>query len=96
MQFVMPSMNEIFKVEKPTNESITVRTFRVWDDNGDRKLDVEELSKGVREFGAVLDDQQLRQLFQSPDKDGSGYIDVDELIIALRVITGIYFIQYLL
>ena len=92
----MPSMNEIFKVEKPTNESITVRTFRVWDDNGDRKLDVEELSKGVREFGAVLDDQQLRQLFQSPDKDGSGYIDVDELIIALRVITGIYFIQYLL
>ena len=83
-------------MEKPTNESITVRTFRVWDENGDRKLDVEELSKGVREFGAVLDDQQLRQLFQSPDKDGSGYIDVDELIIALRVITGIYFIQYLL
>ncbi len=79
------------KRKEPANESINIRTFRVWDDNGNRKLDVEELSKGVREFGAVLNDQKVQQLFQSLDKDGSGYIDFDELIIALRVITGISF-----
>lgn len=41
--------------------------------------------KGVRDFGASLSTVEARQLFGSLDKDHSGGIEYDELLIALRV-----------
>jgi calcyphosin len=57
---------------------------------------VEELAKGAREFGATLNAEQVQQLFQSLDKDGSGSIDFNELLIALRVINFFYFLMKLI
>lgn len=63
------------------------RTFRIWDDNGDRKLSFEEFAKGIQDYGAVLNPGETRKVFDLLDKDGSGSIDYDELLIALRVST---------
>ena len=53
-------------------------------------MSLEELAKGAREFGATLNGEQVQQLFQSLDKDGSGSIDFNELLIALRVTHSSY------
>jgi calcyphosin len=57
---------------------------------------LEELAKGAREFGATLNAEQVQQLFQSLDKDGSGSIDFNELLIALRVINFFHFLMKLI
>lgn len=61
------------------------RVFRLWDENSDRKLSYGELAEGLRNFGASLNPVETNRLFTSMDKDGSGSIDYDELLIALRV-----------
>ncbi len=61
------------------------RTFRIWDDNGDRKISFEEFVKGLSDFGASLTATEAQQLFHSMDKNSSGNIEYDELLIALRV-----------
>lgn len=60
------------------------------DDNSDRKISFEEFAKGLRDFGASLTSAEIHRLFTSMDKDGSGSIEYDELLIALRVGDTLY------
>ncbi|EFX88955.1 hypothetical protein DAPPUDRAFT_304741 [Daphnia pulex] len=60
------------------------RTFRIWDDDGNRKISYEEFVKGLSDFGASLTATEAQQLFHSMDKNSSGSIEYDELLIALR------------
>ncbi|GIX80358.1 calcyphosin-like protein [Caerostris darwini] len=60
------------------------RAFRLIDDNRDRKLDLEEMKIGLREYGATLDDDEISELFQEIDKDGSGTVSFDEFLKAVR------------
>jgi Ca2+-binding EF-hand superfamily protein len=61
------------------------RTFRIWDDNADRKISYQEFVKRLSDFGASLTKTEAQQLFHSMDKNSSGNIEYDELLIALRV-----------
>ena len=66
---------------------IVCRTFRIWDDNGDRKLNLYELTKGLHDYGLSLAADEIGEMFATLDRDGGGSIDFDELLIALRVRT---------
>lgn len=66
-------------------EIILNRIFRAWDDNADRKISYEEFVNGVSDFDASLTKTEVQQIFHSMDKNDSGYIEYDELLIALRV-----------
>lgn len=56
------------------------------DDDGNKSLSYEEFSKGIRETGLILNEEQTKQLFQRFDKDGGGTIDMTEFLMAIRVI----------
>ena len=61
------------------------RMFRRMDDDGSRGLNLEEFTKGIRETGLILNDDEAQLLFQKFDVDGSGTINIDEFLIAVRV-----------
>ena len=60
------------------------RTFKIFDDDGNRSLDMSEFKKGCRDYGADLEKDEIQQIFSKLDKDGSGTLDFDEFLIALR------------
>jgi Ca2+-binding EF-hand superfamily protein len=60
------------------------RKFRIVDDNGDRKLAQQEFKKCVRECDLTMTDEDIHALFFHLDKDGSGSIDYEEFLCALR------------
>ena len=61
------------------------RMFRIFDDDGNKALNVDEFVTGMRDYGTKLSDTQLKSLFSQFDKDGSGAISFDELLKAIRV-----------
>ncbi|KAH7970632.1 hypothetical protein HPB49_012779 [Dermacentor silvarum] len=61
------------------------RQFRIMDDSGDKKLDMEEFKKGLQDFKVFLSPSEVDALFKDLDKDGNGTISFNEFLIALRV-----------
>lgn len=55
------------------------------DDDGNRSLDMKEFSKGLHDYGVYLETEQIKDVFGKFDHDGSGTIDFDEFLKALRV-----------
>lgn len=44
-----------------------------------------EFTKGCQDFGVDLSKEELKEVFDRLDRDGSGHIDFDEFLEALRV-----------
>ena len=65
------------------------------DDDGSRTLNQEEFSKGIRETGLELVEEEEKLLFEKFDVDGSGTINIDEFLIAVRVSCKNYFFLFL-
>lgn len=61
------------------------RTFKIMDDDNNRALDLKEFLKGLNDYGIPIDKEEATAVFQHFDRDGSGAIDFDEFLIALRV-----------
>ena len=59
--------------------------FRRMDDDGSKSLIFEEFAKGVRETGLDCTDEECRIMFEQFDKDGSGTVNIDEFLMAIRV-----------
>ena len=55
------------------------------DDDGSRNLNMEEFSKGIRETGLHLSEEDTDKLFKAFDKDGGGSVNYDEFLVAIRV-----------
>ena len=60
------------------------RTFKIFDDDGNRQLDRQEFSKGLADYGLECSKEEQAQIFDTIDKDGSGTLDFDEFLVALR------------
>lgn len=60
------------------------------DDDGNKSLSFEEFSKGIRETGLILNEEQTKQLFSRFDRDGGGTIDMSEFLMAIRVILSTF------
>ena len=69
--------------------SLTIRglaqMFKSLDNNKNKSLDAEELEHGLRDFGINLNTEQVGVLVKFFDKDGSGSINFNEFLSAIRV-----------
>ena len=61
------------------------RVLRVMDDNGNGKIDREELRSGLLDFGLDMTNKQLDKLFDTFDLNKDGQINMDEFLRGLRV-----------
>ena len=55
------------------------------DDDGNRKLNIDEFRKGVEEYGLHMSKTEIEQLFRMMDMDQNGSIDYEEFLRKLRV-----------
>jgi len=60
------------------------RAFRIMDDDSNRKLDKYEFKKGLSDYGLVLEDEEITNLFNTFDADASGSIEFEEFLGHLR------------
>jgi Ca2+-binding EF-hand superfamily protein len=60
------------------------RVFRNMDDDGNRLIDLDEFTKGMREIGVGLSLAQIETLFRFFDRDQSGNIDFNEFLVGVR------------
>ena len=62
------------------------RTFRIYDDDRSNTLSLEEFSEGLQDYGVRgLAKADIANLFAYFDRDGSGTINFNEFMIAIRV-----------
>lgn len=61
------------------------RAFRRIDDDNSNDLSLEEFTKGLHDTGLDVTDEEAEEVFAELDKDGSGCLNMDEFLIALRV-----------
>ncbi len=59
--------------------------FRIMDDDGNRKLNLDEFRKGVQEYGLNFSKSEIEDLFRLIDIDRNGNIDYEEFLRKLRV-----------
>ncbi|VDK73882.1 unnamed protein product [Anisakis simplex] len=60
------------------------RAFLIMDDNENKQLDLDEFTKGVRNFGLEISDDDIKTIFTTIDKNLTGTIDFDEFLRSLR------------
>lgn len=60
------------------------RCFRIYDDDGNKKLDYREFVNGLNDYGVMLSKEEMQAVFTRFDRDKSTTIDFDEFLENLR------------
>lgn len=60
------------------------RKFRYFDDNGDRKVEKEELYWGLKDQGVNISKKESHILLEYLDTNQDGNVNFDEFLIAIR------------
>ena len=60
------------------------RSFRIMDDNGDRKIDKQEFYWGLKDLGAEISKQEAGLLLEHLDTNKDGVVSYDEFLYGLR------------
>lgn len=60
------------------------RSFRTFDDDHNQTLNAEELTNGLHDYGIRMYPDEIQELIAAMDKDGSGRINFDEFLLAVR------------
>lgn len=60
------------------------RRFKIMDDDGSKTLSFEEFSKGIRDVGVHMTNDQEYALFREFDRDGQGTINFDEFLRTIQ------------
>jgi len=60
------------------------RAFRIYDDDGNKSLNLEEFTEGIKDYGLDWSPEKCTELFNTIDKDGSGQMSFDEFLVGLR------------
>jgi Ca2+-binding EF-hand superfamily protein len=60
------------------------RMFKILDNNGNRQIDLEEFYWGIKELGIGLSEAEASSVLAAFDRDGSGTVNFDEFLRALR------------
>jgi len=70
------------------------RVFRHMDEDGNKKLNLEEFKTGLEEIHLELSEDEINEIFKKFDTDEDGNISVDEFIIGIRV-SSRFFINFI-
>lgn len=68
--------------------------FKSLDNNKNKSLDADELDNGLRDFGINLNTEQVAVLVKYFDKDGSGNVNFNEFLVAIRVSILLFLMFY--
>lgn len=60
------------------------RTFRIFDDDGNKMLDIKEFRKGLRDYGIDMEPEQIDEAFYEVDMNKDNTLHFDEFLRALR------------
>ena len=60
------------------------RSFRIFDDNGDRKIDKQEFYWGMKDMGAQISMNEAQILLNHLDTNKDGVVSYDEFLFGLR------------
>ncbi|XP_076758032.1 calcyphosin-like protein [Xylocopa sonorina] len=60
------------------------RAFRRMDEDGNKKLNLEEFTTGLHESDLDVPDEEIQEIFNAFDTDNDGNISVDEFIVGIR------------
>lgn len=61
------------------------RCFRRMDHAGEQNLNLEDFMKGLYDNGLTLTHEEAAEVFNKFDTDGSGFINISEFLIGIRV-----------
>lgn len=60
------------------------RSFKIFDDNGDRTLDKNEMIKAVNDMRMGFDHDEMARLVTLFDRNGDGVVDYEEFLYGIR------------
>ena len=60
------------------------RSFRIMDDNGDRKIDKQEFYWGLQDLGASVSKNEAALLLEYLDTNQDGVVSYDEFLVGIR------------
>jgi len=60
------------------------RTFRIMDDDRNRRISLDELHYGLQDYGIHMEVKDLQLLLAAIDRDNTGSLSFDEFLVAIR------------
>jgi len=61
------------------------RIFKAMDENGNKKLDVDDFRWGLMDYGVSITKEEAAEILIHFDKNGDGSVNFDEFLVTLRV-----------